>query len=206
MKRYYLALASSFLLTLTLAASTAFGGGLNDLRPHQNRNTDKPTVKQEKPVQWKHPDIPRDQALIYIVRPSRYSGSANTYRISINGTPISDLKTGFYFTHFIQPGVIRISAKAQANILNFGLSLAMMGKPEIELRVSKGEFHFIEVGVDFAGGPSLKVVDASTGESFLIKAKRTETFEEAGIKPVPEKNTTDGKPKTGHGGVPYLRH
>ncbi|OOZ22216.1 hypothetical protein BOW34_10510 [Solemya velum gill symbiont] len=204
MNRYYLALASSFLLTL--AASNAFGGGLSDLRPHQDKNIDKPTVKQEKAAQWKHPDIPRGQALIYIVRPSRYSGSANTYRISINGTPIADLKTGFYFTHFIQPGVIRISAMTRANILNFGLSLAMMGKPAMELNTSKGEIHFIEVEVDFAGGPSLQVVDASTGESFLIKAKRTETFEEAGIKPAPENSTNDGKPKTGHGGVPYLRH
>ena len=132
-----------------------------------------PKVTEEIPWQQVKTQIPPNNSLLYVVRPPRYGGSANRYKIIINGTHIADMVTGTYFSYLVQSGDVNVSAEAKANILNFGLALAFMGKPELALTTIPGEIYFVNVGVGFSGGPTLTRVESPEGESLIKKSKKT---------------------------------
>jgi len=104
--------------------------------------------------------VPRGNALVYFYRPQAFSGSANTYRVSINGTPVADIRTGMRYAAPVAPGTVRIEAQTLANILNFGLGLAMMEKPSMTLAARQGSVAYVKITTGFAGGPQLSVVPA----------------------------------------------
>lgn len=136
-----------------------------------------PQVIEEIPWQHVKTQIPPNNSLLYVVRPPRYGGSANRYKISINGTHVADMATGAYFSYLVPSGDLHISAETVPNILNFGLALAFMGKPKLTLTTIPGEIYFVNVGVDSAGGPTLASVESQVGESLIKETKKMETLQ-----------------------------
>lgn len=117
--------------------------------------------------------IPADMSQIYVVRPEKYSGSANRFIITINGEPVAGMKTGTYFSHLVPPGQTQLTAKTEPNILNFGLALAFMAKPQIEIQTEAGAVYFVQVDVGFSGGPVLLIVDATLGQKLVNDARES---------------------------------
>lgn len=132
-----------------------------------------PQVTEEISWQQAKAQIPADNVLLYVVRPSSYLGSAQRYKITINGKHAADIETGKYFPQLVPPGTVRISAETIPSLLNFGLGLAFMGKPELILKAGSGEIVFINVEVAFSGGPKLTVVESEIGERLVKNASKT---------------------------------
>jgi len=132
------------------------------------------------PIAWQAlaGEIPDGMAQIYVVRPSAYVGSANRYLVEINGEKIGVIRTGYYIVHEARAGELRVKAKTEANVVNFGLALAFMGEPELQFRVEAGKLYFVRVDVAFSGGPALEVVDLETGKR-LVEAAQREPLEES---------------------------
>ena len=107
--------------------------------------------------------IPADKSLIYLYRPDRYVGGANIYRITLNGTPVADMKVGTRLATPVVPGQTTLEGRSLASPLNVGLALAMMEKPNIVFETQPGRAYFIDVKTGFAGGPQFEFVDADTG-------------------------------------------
>lgn len=133
-----------------------------------------PQVKEEIPWQQVKAQIPADNALLYVVRPSSYVGSAQRYKITINGNHAADIETGKYFSQLVPSGTVRISAETIPSLLNIGLGLALMGKPEVILKAGSGEIVFINVEVAFSGGPKLTLVESGIGERLVEDASKIE--------------------------------
>jgi hypothetical protein len=131
-----------------------------------------PPVSEPIPWETVSSTIPEGMAQVYIVRPQAMASSANRYLIRVNGQDIGSVRTGYYIVHQATAGDVRISAKTEANILNFGLALAFMGEPEIQFLAQSGGVYFVRVDVGFSGGPKLAVVDASAGETLVNAAQK----------------------------------
>ena len=121
--------------------------------------------------------IPSNNSLIYVVRPEKFVGSANLYKIIINNAHVADIPTGKYFSYLVSPGNVLINAETKPNILNFGLGLAFMPKPELSLTTTPGEIYFVNVGVSFSGGPTLTRIEPEEGESLIEKSKKIDTLQ-----------------------------
>jgi hypothetical protein len=104
--------------------------------------------------------VPRGQAMVYFYRPRAFAGSANTYRVSVNGTPVADIQSGTRYAAPVAPGPVTIEARTLANVLNFGLGLAMMEKPSLTITAQKDRVSYVKVTTGFGGGPSFAVVTA----------------------------------------------
>jgi hypothetical protein len=104
---------------------------------------------------------PQDAALIYIFRPQRFSSGINTYRISANGVPITDMFNGGYFVCVVMPGRVHLLARPLPNVLMGLLTLATMGTSELSLDAKNGTTYFVDVEIAFSGGPKLVAVSES---------------------------------------------
>lgn len=135
-----------------------------------------PQVTEEIPWQQVKAQIPADNSLLYVVRPSSYVGSGQRYKIAINGNHVADIETGKYFSQLVPSGTVRISAETIPSLLNFGLGLLLMDKPELTLKAGSGEIIFINVEVAFSGGPKLTVVESGIGESLVKDASKIEAM------------------------------
>lgn len=133
-----------------------------------------PPVTEEINFKTVKSQIPAGSSLLYVVRPTAYGGSANLYKMSINGTHVLDMKTGTYFSYLVPAGEVRVNSETVPNILNFGLALAFMGKPELTFKTDEKEIYFIDVEVGFSGGPVLSKVESSVGESLVRKSKNVQ--------------------------------
>lgn len=102
--------------------------------------------------------VPRNKAQIFLFRETAFAGSANAYRISINGQPVGDMAVGTKLTTLVNPGAVTVSAQTVPNILNFGFGLAMMETPSMTLTTRGGATYAIKVSPGFAGGPVLTPV------------------------------------------------
>ena len=122
-----------------------------------------PAIGADIAAQLGEVQMPADKALIYLYRPDRYMGSANIYRISINGTPVADMKIARRLPYPVPPGHTTLQGKSLPNILNIGLAYVMMEKPNIVFNTEAGKVYFIDVKTGFAGGPQFDFVDAATG-------------------------------------------
>lgn len=131
-----------------------------------------PKVAQE--ISWKDvkSDIHPGSSLIYIVRPGNASGGGNTYKVDINGIKVADLKTGYYFSYEVPAGKTKIHASTEPTIFNIGLGLLLMGKPTLSITTAKGEIYFIDVGVGFAGGPTLTPLTPKLGQHLVEEADK----------------------------------
>ena len=116
-------------------------------------------------------ELPPDQVLIYLYRPSAIGGSANTYRFTINGVEVADMATGTRFAQIVPPGQTTVQGRSLPNILNLGLAVLMMEKPSIAFDADEGMVYIIEVATGFAGGPQLKYVDADRALAAITKLK-----------------------------------
>ncbi|MEJ2345683.1 MAG: DUF2846 domain-containing protein [Gammaproteobacteria bacterium] len=101
-----------------------------------------------------------DKALVYLYRPKRYVGSANVYRITINGTAAADMKVGTRLPYPVPPGRVTLQGRSLPGVLNIGLALGLMEKPSIAFDAAAGKVYFIDVKTGFAGGPQFEFVDA----------------------------------------------
>jgi hypothetical protein len=135
-----------------------------------------PRVSEEIPWQQVKAEIPAGKALVYVVRPFSNAAAGNKYSIRINGTHIVDMKTGTYFSYLAPAGEVHISAETVPNILNLGLALAFMGKPELTSKAGPGEIVFINVEVAFSGGPKLTSVESGLGERLVKDASKIEAL------------------------------
>jgi hypothetical protein len=104
-----------------------------------------------------------DKALIYLYRPKRYVGSANIYRITVNGKPVADMKAGTRLPYAVPPGRVTLQGRSLPSVLNIGLALGLMEKPNIAFDIAAGKVYFIDVKTGFAGGPQFEFVDAHAG-------------------------------------------
>ncbi len=136
-----------------------------------------PQVIKKTSLQQEKIYIPPNKSLLYIVRPSRYGGSANRYKISIKGRHAADMATGTYFSYLVPSGNVDVSADTVPSILNFGLALAFMGKPKLTLTTIPGKIYFVNVGVSFSGGPTLTNVKTQVGEPLIKKTKKIEAIQ-----------------------------
>ena len=127
------------------------------------------------PVNWEqvHSQVSDSMAQVFIVRPEAYVGSANRYLIQINNEEVGTLRTGYYITRQTRVGDVIVKASTQANILNIGLGLALMGKPELQFQAQSGGVYFVRVDVGFSGGPTLQLVDTTSGKG-LVNATKEE--------------------------------
>lgn len=133
-----------------------------------------PQMSEEIPWQQVKTEIPADKALVYVVRPYGFMGSANQYTININGNYVASLETGTYFSYLVPSGEVHVSADTVPNILNLGLARAFMGKPEMTLKAGPGKIIFINVEVSFSGGPKLTSVESGLGERLVKDARKKE--------------------------------
>jgi hypothetical protein len=108
------------------------------------------------------PTVPADRASLVFIRGNEFAGSANVYRIFVNGTAVADMSVGTRHVEEVIPGNVSLSAETVANILNFGLGLAVMEKPQLQLQAKAGQLYVIEIDPGFAGGPVFKVGDAQS--------------------------------------------
>ena len=122
-----------------------------------------PAVAADIAVQLDTVQVPADKALIYLYRPKRFVGSANTYKITLNGTPVAEMRTGTRLPYPVPPGYTTLQGSSLPNILNLGLALGMMEKPNIAFDAEAGKVYFIDVKTGFAGGPQFEFVDAAKG-------------------------------------------
>ncbi len=116
--------------------------------------------------------IPAGEALIFVVRPANAMGGANLYAIAINGKAVADLPTDAYLSQSVPAGDIEVSAKVVPNVLNVPLGWALMAKPVIKVKALPGEIVFVDVEVEFAGGPKLGVVTNGVGEHLVRNARK----------------------------------
>lgn len=107
--------------------------------------------------------LPADKAWIYLYRPKRFAGSANIYRITVDGRPVADMKVGTRLAYPVPPGRVTLQGRSLPNILNIGLALGLMEKPNIAFEVEAGQVYFVDVKTGFAGGPQFEFVDAPAG-------------------------------------------
>jgi hypothetical protein len=116
-------------------------------------------------------EVPEGQALVYLYRPSNFMGSANIYRLSINGVEVADMPIGTRFAQAVPPGPTAVEGRTLPNILNFGLGLLVMETPRLDFAAEEGKVNFILVSPGFAGGPQLS--HAEPGEAAAKVAKLT---------------------------------
>lgn len=135
-----------------------------------------PLVSEEIPWQQVKAEIPAGKALVYVVRPFSNAAAGNKYSIRINGTHVADMKTGTYFSYLVASGEVHVSAATVSSILNLGLALAFMGKPELTSKAGSGEIVFINVEVAFSGGPKLTSVESGLGERLVKDASKIEAL------------------------------
>lgn len=108
-------------------------------------------------------EVSPNEALVYLYRPKRAMGSANVYRVTLNGKPVADLMAGTRFVTAVPAGPTTLQGESKANILNIGLALATMEKPNIVFEAEAQRAYFIDVKTGFAGGPEFVFVNATTG-------------------------------------------
>jgi hypothetical protein len=131
-------------------------------------STSGPAFQQENPA--------TDRALVYIYRQSRAGGSASAFKIFANGQHITNMSNGGYFPYSAPAGPLDLSARIKANVLNFGVGLAFVDKPEVKLDVVPGETYFVELQFGSMSGTKLIQVDAESGLQQIRSCNRTETI------------------------------
>lgn len=122
------------------------------------------------------PSVPPEKALIYVYRTKAFGGSANIYRLSVDGSPVADLAVGTKYESVVEPGTVRISAATVPNILNFGLNLALQSKPSVDIQLPRGSAVAIEVSSGFSGGPvfTQKTLEQAQAASTGFKAAQAQ--------------------------------
>lgn len=107
--------------------------------------------------------VSANRAWICLYRPSRFVGSANVYRVTVNGRPVADMTIGTRSLYPVAPGRVILQGRPLPSILNIGLALGLMEKPNIAFDVEAGKVYFVDVKTGFAGGPQFEFVDAPAG-------------------------------------------
>jgi hypothetical protein len=130
--------------------------------------TPRPAAQQ---VSWQDVEkgIPPGLALVYFVRPTAVLAGLQTYAISVNGTRISEIKTGYYFAYALPPGMVRVSARTARSVVS--LLVPTFGSPTLDLDTHAGEISFVKIGVNFFGGPTLEKLDSEQGKTTVSQAE-----------------------------------
>jgi hypothetical protein len=108
------------------------------------------------------PSIPEGTALVYIYRPGNFVGSAVSYLVYANETPVVELYNGGYFPYFADPGAIRFWAKTES-------------ESSVTIEVAAGQRYFVKgtVGMGFfVGRPYLTFVPQESGQIEIMNCKR----------------------------------
>ena len=107
------------------------------------------------------PAVPRGKGLVQFYRPEAFSGSANTYRISLEGQVVADIRTGERHATVVSPGTLSLKGETLPNILNIGLAFALMEKPELTVTVPRDTAIYVRITTGFRGGPRMEVVPSA---------------------------------------------
>lgn len=105
------------------------------------------------------PEVPAGRASIVFVRGNELAGSANYYRVFVNGKAVADMSTGTKHTQVVAPGPVNLNAETVANVLNIGLGLALMEKPQMQIQAVAGSLYVVELDPGIAGGPVFQLRD-----------------------------------------------
>ncbi len=109
---------------------------------------------------------PRGKAVLYFYRPKTLAGSANTFRVSVDGVAVAQMAVGTVHAETIAPGEHVITVKETATLLNAGLALALQKKPQLPIRMAPGQTAHVRVDASqWSGGPVLSRVDGATASA-----------------------------------------
>ncbi len=113
------------------------------------------------PIYQKTDKIQEGMGLVYIYRPSGFTGGGVSYNVKVGDTVITTLYNGGYYPYFAKPGELELWAKTEA-------------KSAVTLDVRAGRTYYVKgtVGVGFlVGRPHLMVVPESVGETEIAGCK-----------------------------------
>ncbi len=108
--------------------------------------------------------IPEGKALVYVFRPSAFSGSAVHYTVKANDTAICPihLYNGSYMVYFAQPGILKVSAEVAKE------------QSAVMIEVKPGLTYFIKGTIrtgTWVGRPYLEEVSVDQGKKEIRKCK-----------------------------------
>lgn len=165
------------LLFVVLPAACSTTGTTTSDRTPQHVQPAVPAVAADIAEQLGGVRPPADRALIYLYRPERYVGSANIYRITLNDTPVADMRIGTRLPYAVLPGETTLAGRSLPSILNIGLSLGLMEKPYIVFETEAGRVYFIDVKTGFAGGPQFEFVGSEKALEAIRDLKLAEPLQ-----------------------------
>ncbi len=106
------------------------------------------------------PTVPANRSMVVFFRGNEFAGSANIYRVFVNGNAVADMSVGTRHVQEVSPGTVNLNAETVASVLNVGLGLVIMEKPQLQLQAKAGQLYVIEIDPGFAGGPVFKQRDS----------------------------------------------
>lgn len=110
--------------------------------------------------------VPRGQSAFYFYRTKTLAGSANTFRVLVDGVPVAQMAVGTVHTEPVSPGPHVVQVVETETILNAGLGLALQKKPQMRVAALSGQVTHLQVGASqWTGGPTLEQVDATYAAS-----------------------------------------
>ncbi len=104
-------------------------------------------------------NMPSDQGIIYVYRPSTFVGSAIRPKLEIDGQLICKLPNGGYYAHICDPGEVVVMAKTEV-------------RKDLTIRVKPGETYYVRMRIImgvFMGRPELIPVSQFQGETEIRK-------------------------------------
>lgn len=110
------------------------------------------------------PAADANKAVVYIYRPSAFAGSAISYTVNANKTPLFKLVNGGYYPYVTNPGEVEIWAETEA-------------KSSVTLDLKAGDRKYVKgtLGIGFlVGRPSLTVVDPAVAQNDIKECKLLE--------------------------------
>lgn len=113
------------------------------------------------PVYQKVDKIPNNTGLVYIYRPSHFSGGGVTYDVKVGEDVITSLYNGGYYPYFAKPGATEFWAKTES-------------KSSVSLVVKAGRTYYIKGSVGlglFIARPHLEIVPPNVGENEIKDCK-----------------------------------
>lgn len=115
--------------------------------------------------------VPRGQSALYFYRTKTLAGSANTFRVTVDGVPVAQMATGTVHIEPVAPGPHVVQVAETETILNAGLGLALQKKPQMQVAALSGQVTYLQVGASqWNGGPTLEQVDGAAATAGFRKA------------------------------------
>jgi hypothetical protein len=122
---------------------------------------------QARGTPFKYPElIPEDSAILFVYRPSKFAGSAVSFKIQVNSKEAGRLSSGGCMVFFVKPGVIDVVASSEAEV------------PLKIMDAKAGQAYYVKCSIKpgvFVGRPSLVLVPEEVADGEIKKCRLVET-------------------------------